>query len=75
MYKTVYQDKYGKLIVRERSYTLTLFSTEYRESDPLPVPAERMRPAQAQDRLSQFVHEYVAEHPDSDLLLRLTRTA
>jgi hypothetical protein len=75
MYKTVYQDKYGRLIVRERSYTLTLFDTEYRESDPLPVPFERMRPAHSNDRLSEFVEEYVAEHPNSDLLARLTKTA
>jgi hypothetical protein len=75
MYKTVYQDKYGRLIVRERSYTLTLFNTEYHESDPLPVPIERMRPAHSNDRLSEFVEEYVAEHPNSDLLARLTKTA
>lgn len=75
MYKTVYQDKYGRLIVRERSYTFTLFETEYHESDPLPVPIERIRPAQSNDRLTEFVEEYVAEHPDSDLLARLTKTA
>ena len=74
MYKTVYQDQYGRLIVRERSYTLTLFENEYRESDPLPVPIERMRPAQSEDHLSEFVEDYVADHPNSDLLERLTRT-
>ena len=75
MYKTVYQDQYGKLIVRERSYTLTLFDTEYRESDQLPVPVERIRPAQSNDRLTEFVEDYVAEHPNSDLRARLTKTA
>jgi len=75
MYKTVYQDKYGKLIVRERSYTLTLFDTEYRESDQLPVSIERIRPAQTKDRLTEFVEDYVSEHPHSDLLARLTKTA
>ena len=75
MYKTVYQDKYGKLIVRERSYTLTLFDTEYRESDQLPVPVERIRPTQTKDRLTEFVEDYVSEHPNSDLLARLTKTA
>jgi hypothetical protein len=75
MYKTVYQDKYGKLIVRERSYTLTVFESEYQESDPIPVPIERIRPARAQDRLSRFVRDYMEEHPNTDLLNRLTRGA
>jgi hypothetical protein len=75
MYRNVYEDKYGKLIVRERSYTLTLFNTQYRESESLPVPAERMRPRHTKDRLSEFVEEYVTEHPGSDLLEQLTKTA
>jgi hypothetical protein len=75
MYKTVYQDQYGKLIVRERSYTLTLFDTQYRESDQLPVSIERIRPKQTKDRLTEFVEDYVSEHPNSDLLARLTKTA
>jgi hypothetical protein len=43
MYETVYQEKYGRLTVRERSYTLALYDEDYRESDPIPIPMERIR--------------------------------
>ena len=74
MYKTVYREKYGKLTIRERSYTFSLDEANYRESDDIPVPVERIRPAQA-GQLSTFVRHYVADHPKTDLLDRLTKTA
>ena len=73
MYKTVYQEKYGRLTVRERSYTLTLSDGDYQESDPIPIPMERIR--WASDRLSEFVRDFIAEHPKTDLVNRLTKTA
>jgi hypothetical protein len=73
MYKTVYQEKYGRLTVRERSYTLTLYDGDYQESDPIPIPAERIH--WASDRLSEFVRDFIAEHPKTDLVNRLTKTA
>jgi len=73
MYKTVYQERYGRLTVRERSYTLTLYDGDYQESDPIPIPVERIR--WASDRLSEFVRGFVAEHPKTDLVNRLTKTA
>jgi hypothetical protein len=75
MYKTVYQETYGRLTVRERSYTLALDGEDYRESDPIPVPMERISPARRSDRLSEFVRDFVAEHPNTDLVNRLTKTA
>ena len=75
MYKTVYQEKYGRLTVRERSYTLTLYDGDYQESDPIPVPMERISPARTSDRLSEFVREFIGEHPNTDLVSRLTKTA
>jgi hypothetical protein len=70
MYKTVYQEKYGRLTVRERSYTLTLYDEDYQESDPIPIPMERIR--RASDRLSEFVRDFVAEHLNTDMVNRLT---
>jgi hypothetical protein len=73
MYKTVYQEKFGRLTVRERSYTLTLYDEDYLESDPIPVPMERISPARECDRLSEFVRDFVAGHPNTDLVNRLTK--
>ena len=70
MYKTVYEEKCGRLTVRERSYTLTLYDGDYHESDPIPIPMERIR--WASDRLSAFVRDFVAEHPNTDMVNRLT---
>ncbi len=75
MYRNVYQDKYGTLIVRERSYTLTLFEEDYTESDAVPIPIERIKPGRTSDRLSNFVQDYVLNHPTTDLVARLAKTA
>ncbi len=75
MYKTVYRASYGKLTVRERSYTLTLNEPKYRESDSVPVPAERIQPRRAGDPLPTFVQQYVSEHPKTDLVDRLVKAS
>ena len=75
MYKTVYKEKYGKLTVRERSYTLALNDEDYREADEIPVPIERIQPAKADARLSEFVRHYLDDHPETDLVDKLTKAA